>query len=87
MNISRIDVPEDVEYISDWKDFTLPQGHSIIDKTICGCGFTEYCLENNIPTILCAPRKILLENKEELSVAEWNMVLERMGMKTLGGGR
>ncbi len=29
----------------------------------------------------------ILENKEELSVAEWNMVLERMGMKTLGGGR
>ena len=60
-----INVPDNIDFISGWKDFSLPQGHCIIDKTICGCGFTEYCLENNIPTILCAPRKILLENKEE----------------------
>ena len=65
MNVIPINVPEDVEYISEWRDFTLPLGHSILDKTICGCGFTEYCLNNNIPTVLCSPRKKLLENKEE----------------------
>jgi len=65
MNVIPINVPEDVEYISEWRDFTLPLGHSILDKTICGCGFTEYCLNNNLPTILCSPRKKLLENKEE----------------------
>ena len=65
MNVIPINVPEDVEYISEWESFTLPLGHSILDKTICGCGFTEYCLNNNIPTILCSPRKKLLENKEE----------------------
>ena len=65
MNVIPINVPEDVEYISEWENFTLPLGHSILDKTICGCGFTEYCLNNNIPTVLCSPRKKLLENKEE----------------------
>ena len=65
MNVININVPRDVEYISDWKEFNYPQGHLILDKTICGCGFTEYCLCNNIPTVLCSPRKTLLENKEQ----------------------
>ena len=65
MNVIPINVPDNVEYISEWRDFTLPLGHSILDKTICGCGFTEYCLNNDYPTILCSPRKKLLENKEE----------------------
>ena len=29
----------------------------IIDKGICGCGFTNYCLTNSIPTILVSPRR------------------------------
>jgi len=65
MNVIPINVPEGIEYISEWENFTLPLGHSILDKTICGCGFTEYCLNNSIPTVLCSPRKKLLENKEE----------------------
>ena len=65
MNINEINVPDYVDYISDWKEFSLPQGHLIFDKTICGCGFTEYCLNNSIPLVLCSPRKKLLENKEE----------------------
>ena len=65
MNIIPITVPEDIEYISEWKDFEYPIGHVIYDKTICGCGFTEYCLNNPIPLVLCSPRKKLLENKEE----------------------
>lgn len=32
----------------------------IIDKGICGCGFTNYCLTNSIPTILVSPRRELL---------------------------
>ena len=58
-------VPNDVEFISEWKEYNYPLGHCIVDKTVCGCGFTEYCLTNSLPTILCSPRKILLENKEE----------------------
>ena len=65
MNVIPISVPETVEYISEWKEFEYPLGHLIFDKTICGCGFTEYCLNNSIPTVLCSPRKKLLENKEE----------------------
>ena len=65
MNIIPIDVPDYVEYISQWEEFEYPLGHLIFDKTICGCGFTEYCLNNSIPLVLCSPRKKLLENKEE----------------------
>ena len=65
MNVIPINVPENIEYISEWDDFKYPLGHLILDKTICGCGFTEYCLNNSIPTVLCSPRKKLLENKEE----------------------
>jgi hypothetical protein len=63
LNIIKLEVPEYVKFINDWKDFRYPTGHVIFDKTICGCGFTEYCLSNEYPTILCSPRKILLENK------------------------
>lgn len=63
LNIIKLEVPEYVKFINDWRDFRYPTGHVIFDKTICGCGFTEYCLSNEYPTILCSPRKILLENK------------------------
>ena len=56
-------VPKGIKYISDWKDFKYPGGHVVMDKTICGCGFTEYCLTSPIPTIVASPRKLLLENK------------------------
>ena len=65
MNVIEIPVPEEIEYISEWNNFQYPLGHLILDKTICGCGFTEYCLNNSIPTVLCSPRKKLLENKEQ----------------------
>ena len=67
MNKIEIEVPINVRYISEWNDFNtdLLKGHSIINKTITGCGFTHYCLTNSIPTILCSPRKFLLENKHE----------------------
>ena len=64
MNVIEIPVPRDVNFISEWKDYSYPQGHCIVDKTICGCGYTEFCLRNDIPTILLSPRKALLENKE-----------------------
>ena len=67
MNKIIVEVPREVRYISEWIDFDtdLLKGHSIINKTITGCGFTHYSLTNNIPTILCSPRKFLLENKHE----------------------
>ena len=54
-----------IKYISDWLEYKLPQGHCIVDKGVTGCGYTEYCLTNNLPIVLCSPRKLLLENKLE----------------------
>ena len=63
-------VPAGIRYMSDWakmeggyrlEDYQFPH---IVNKSITGCGFTEYCLRNNLNIILCSPRKILLENKE-----------------------
>ncbi len=69
INITKVTVPDDVKYMSQWTDYELPGGHCVIDKTICGCGFTEYCLgfgsTNKYPTVLCSPRITLLENKYE----------------------
>lgn len=60
-----IEVPDGIRYISEWNNFTLPAHPCIINKKITGCGFTEYCITSNLNVILCSPRKILLENKEE----------------------
>ena len=70
MNKISVNVPSEIRYISDWSGFTLPQEKCIINKTVCGCGFTEFCLRNNLPTILCSPRKLLLKNKYEQHLEE-----------------
>lgn len=63
----RIIVPKGIRYISNWKDYNLSDFNfpHILDKKIPGCGYTEYCITSNLNVILCSPRKILLENKEE----------------------
>ena len=65
MEKTIINVPKGIRYISEWKEFSLPEYPCIINKSITGCGFTEWCIRNNQNVILCSPRKILLENKEE----------------------
>ena len=60
-----LQVPENVRYISEWGNLELPKGHYIMDKVVTGCGFTEYFLNNEIPVILCSPRKVLLSNKHQ----------------------
>ena len=61
----KIVVPSEVRYISDWQDFELFEFPHIMNKKIPGCGFTEYCIRNELFSILCSPRLILLENKAE----------------------
>ena len=58
-------VPEGIRFISEWQGYRIPEGHCIIDKDVCGCGYTEYCISpgNRDPVILCSPRIALLENK------------------------
>ena len=73
-----IDVPKEIRYISEWIDFPLQQlstGHCIVNKTITGCGYTHHSLTNNIPTILCSPRKFLLENKYEQLCKDFSIFL------------
>ena len=65
MKKQKVVVPKGIRYINEWKDFSLPEYRCIIDKKLTGCGFTEFCITNNENIILCSPRKILLENKEE----------------------
>ena len=67
MNKQVIIVPNGIRYISEWSDYSLEhyQFPHILNKTITGCGYTEYCITNPFNVILCSPRKILLENKED----------------------
>ena len=63
-------VPKGIRYLGQWtgdgcyrlEDYPFPH---ILDKVLTGCGFTEFCLTNSQNVILCSPRKMLLENKED----------------------
>lgn len=74
MNKIPISIPSGIKYISDWKDYSLPNGHCIVDKGVTGCGYTEYCLRNSENVILCSPRRLLLENKADQHVNDRNII-------------
>lgn len=65
MNKILLDVPLDVKYINQWKEFEtlLPPGQIVLNKVYPGCGMTTYFLESPSPVILAAPRRFLLDNK------------------------
>lgn len=67
MDKVEIIVPSGVRYISDWEEFDFKNFPTkcIINKQLPGCGFTEWCIRNNHPLVLCSPRKMLLQNKAE----------------------
>lgn len=65
MKVIEVNVPQGTKFISDWVGFNLPTISCIIDKTVCGCGLTEFCLNNNEPIILLSPRRVLLDNKAD----------------------
>ena len=62
-------VPAGIRFISDIPNFSMPPFPCIIDKKLTGCGFTEWVLRDNVPTILVSPRTNLLKNKE----AQYNL--------------
>ena len=64
-NKEVIIVPSDVKFISDWEEFKNIDlsGQVIVNKKYTGCGMTSYYLWNDMPVIIAAPRKMLLENK------------------------
>ena len=55
--IQKVPSGRDIKYISDWQEYSLPTGHCIVDKGVTGCGYTEYTLTNNLPTVLCSFRE------------------------------
>ena len=75
--IQKVPSGRDIKYISEWNEYKIPQGHVIVDKGVTGCGYTEYCLTNNFPVVLCSPRKLLLENKSEQHQGDPNILYVR----------
>ena len=82
-----ITVPNYIRYISQWKEYILPQGHCIVDKGVTGCGYTEYCLTNNLNVVLCSPRKLLLENKSEQHLQDKNILYVKNDIKDFQGSK
>lgn len=67
MNKYKLNVPERLEFLSDWKeldDLFNKESHLILNKKITGCGATSYFLNHpSMKVILCSPRLLLLEDK------------------------
>ena len=83
MNKQTIVVPKGIRYISEWNELDkgerlkdqLPWNTPyIMNKTITGCGYTEYCIKCPEAVILCSPRLVLLENKEDQHSDEENVL-------------
>ena len=72
-----------IKYISEWLEYKIPTGHCIVDKGVTGCGYTEYTLTNNLPTVLCSPRKLLLENKSEQHQNDLNILYLKNEIKDI----
>ena len=81
--IQKVPSGRDIKYISDWQDYSLPNGHCIVDKGVTGCGYTEYTLTNNLPVVLCSPRKLLLENKSEQHQGDINILYLKNEIKDI----
>lgn len=61
-----ISVPSGTKYLSDFRNeagqkFRLPNG--ILNKELTGCGGTTVALEDEFKTVICSPRRKLIENK------------------------
>ena len=60
-------IPKGIRYVGElgtngkviYRLSDYPYPH-ILNKVLTGCGFTEYCIRNNMNIILCSPRKMLL---------------------------
>lgn len=59
--VERIEVPENVEFLTNWDGFELPKG--ILNKGVTGCGATSVAIEDEHKTIICSPRINLIKNK------------------------
>lgn len=85
MNKYIKEVPFGIKFISEWKEYNLPEGHCIVDKGVTGCGYTELGLQNDKNVILCSPRKLLLENKAEKHEKDDNILYLENNIKNFDG--
>ncbi|MCH5214126.1 MAG: hypothetical protein J1E97_02945 [Muribaculaceae bacterium] len=78
MNVIKKQIPEGVQYLSEWEEFdSLPKHeHYILAKEICGCGATEAFIRSHTPVIIAMPRKHLLYNKYSQHIGD-NVFLYR----------
>lgn len=69
MEKKTISIPEGVYYLGDYPGLVaqLPQGRYILNKVMTGCGATTMFLGDNVPTVLCSPRRELIRCKAESS--------------------
>lgn len=61
-----INVPSGTKFLSrlknkDGSPYRLPNG--VLNKELTGCGGTTLALEDENPTVICSPRRKLIENK------------------------
>ena len=59
--IKRIEVPKNVDFLTNWNKFELPKG--ILNKGVTGCGATSVAIKDEHKTIICSPRINLIKNK------------------------
>jgi len=66
-NTVTLKIPKGIKFLKDYKHpdentpFKLPYG--ILDKGLTGCGGTTLAIEDENPTIICVPRKALMQCK------------------------
>lgn len=67
MEKKEIKIPLGINYLTEYDMSQIGQlrGRCFLDKGVTGCGATSAFLNDNIPTILCSPRKHLLCCKAE----------------------
>lgn len=65
MKKALINIPEGIYFLGDYPELLqkLPTSTFILNKVMTGCGATTLFLEDNIPTVLCSPRKELIHCK------------------------
>lgn len=87
MDKTVLEVPAGIKHVSDWVGYAIPGGHCIIDKSVTGCGYTEFCLRNGQNVVLCSPRRMLLKNKSDQHTKDLNIKYIRNEIQNFDGAK
>lgn len=61
--LTKVAVPNDVRFLSEWRGFELP--HGLLEKGPTGCGGTTLFISGSFRGVLVSPRIKLIENKQK----------------------